>query len=341
MNAMPGVILMKKKLLKYIVIAVGISNVASANGYACVGARPMAMGGAFIAVADDINTTYWNPAGLTFVLDWEDERSELTYTALLNRRDELRYNDFASFVTPFHLGEWAEGGFGFSYVNTRNLLREGAWGKLDWTERWYWISLGTELFPGFSMGVNLRSQFEEEKLRVRTGQSHTHRGVTVSGPAYRRWEDDAFGVDVALLGRWGMFSVGVLYQNANEPEIFGRRYIANLRPGIAIRPDNETVIAIDMYDALGKTERIPGNVSGFLCIGIERWIGNSAVRAGAYLLNLDTWEPKAYTFGIGHRIIEWEGIFANIELNYTAKYWRAVPPRVDRYTHQLGFAIRR
>ena len=327
---------MKKKLL--IVIAAGISSIVSFNSYACVGARPMAMGGAFIAVADDVNTTYWNPAGLTFVLDREEERSELTYTALLNRRDELRYNDFVSFVTPFHLGEWAEGGFGFGYVNTRNLLYEEPWGELDWTERWYWFSLGAELFPGFSMGINLRSQREEERLVVKAGRGVTHRGETIHGPGYRRWEDNTFGVDVALLGRWGMFSVGVLYQGANEPEIWGRRYIANLRPGIAIRPDDETIIAIDMYDALGETKGTLNDVSRFLLIGLERQFGDSAIRVGAYLVDPDTWEPQMYTFGIGHKIKEErEG---TLELNYAVFYWRDVPPGKDKYTHMLSFTIR-
>jgi len=328
-----------KKLI--IVIAVGISGVASLNSYACMGARPMAMGGAFIAVADDINTTYWNPAGLTFVLDWEEEQPEITYAALLNRRDELKYSDFVSFISPFYLGEWAEGGFGFSYVNTRKLEAEGVWGELDWTDRWYWFSFGAELFPGFSAGVNLRSQFQEERLRVNPGQTAPpHRGEIITGPDYRRWEDDTFGADVALLGRWDMFSVGVLYQNANEPEIFGVRYISNLRPGIAIRPDDETTIAIDMYDALGETKGTPHDVSRHLCIGLERWFGDFAVRAGAYLVNPDTWEPRRYTFGIGHRAKDPFGILPHIELNYTVEYWPDALPNVEEYTHLLSFAIR-
>ncbi len=334
---------MKKKLIKCIVIAACISGVAFPNSYACVGARPMGMGGAFIAVADDVNTTYWNPAGLTFVLDWKEGRSELAYSALLYRREELKYSDFVIFVSPLYLGELAEMGFGVSYVNTRNLLAKGPWGELDWTDRWLWLSFGTELFPGVSAGVNLRKQFQEERLRVGARRTYTHRRKTVIGPAYRRWEDDTFGVDVGLLGRWGMFSVGVLYQNANKPEIFGRRYIRNLRPGIAIRPDDDTVIAIDMYDALGERREHPGDVSGFLCIGLERWIGNFAVRAGAYLVNPDTWKPQKYTFGLGSRIKEQEGIFTSGELNYAVLYERGHPPGTpskDKYTHTLGFAIR-
>lgn len=334
---------MKKKLIKCIVIATIISCTVSVSAYAGMGARPMAMGGAFIAVADDVNTTYWNPAGLTFTLDWENGSSELAYSAILYRREELRYSDFVSFVSPLYLGELVEMGFGVSYVNTRKLHDEGVRGELEPTDRWLWFSFGAELFPGFSMGVNLRKQFQEERLRLELGETRYHRGEHFVGPDYERWEDDAFGVDIGLLGRWGMFSIGVLYQNANEPEIFGHKHISNLRPGIAIRPIDEIVIAIDMHDALGETEEIPGNVSGFLCIGLEGWIGNFAIRAGAHLVNPDTWEPRKYTFGIGSRIKEWEGMFANIELNYAVAYERGLPPNTpgeDKYTHTLGFAIR-
>ena len=41
------------------------------------GSRPMGMGGAFTGLADDINTLFWNPAGLASIQDQE-------FSALLN-----------------------------------------------------------------------------------------------------------------------------------------------------------------------------------------------------------------------------------------------------------------
>lgn len=38
--------------------------VLSVKASACTGARPLAMGGGFIAIADSADATYWNPAGL-------------------------------------------------------------------------------------------------------------------------------------------------------------------------------------------------------------------------------------------------------------------------------------
>ena len=50
-----------KKLILYIVIA---SSIITSQDQLFVGTRPLGMGGAFIAVADDGNTITWNPAGL-------------------------------------------------------------------------------------------------------------------------------------------------------------------------------------------------------------------------------------------------------------------------------------
>ena len=50
-----------KHLLLYILI---MSSVVMSQDQLFVGTRPLGMGGAFIAVADDGNTITWNPAGL-------------------------------------------------------------------------------------------------------------------------------------------------------------------------------------------------------------------------------------------------------------------------------------
>ena len=50
-----------KKLILYIMI---VSSILISQDQLFVGTRPLGMGGAFIAVADDGNTITWNPAGL-------------------------------------------------------------------------------------------------------------------------------------------------------------------------------------------------------------------------------------------------------------------------------------
>ena len=76
------------------------------------GARALAMGGAFVAVADDPSATFWNPAGLATtehreIMLMHSER----FGGLVNR-------DFASFVTPtgWSLLGGEGGGFGISLI---------------------------------------------------------------------------------------------------------------------------------------------------------------------------------------------------------------------------------
>lgn len=76
------------------------------------GARALGMGGAFVAVADDASTTFWNPAGLARLQQRElmlmhSER----FGGLVNR-------DFVAFVTPtgWSLLGGESGGFGISLL---------------------------------------------------------------------------------------------------------------------------------------------------------------------------------------------------------------------------------
>ncbi|MFB0528028.1 MAG: PorV/PorQ family protein, partial [bacterium] len=72
------------------------------------GARPVAMGGAFVAVADDANTTYWNPAGLA-------QLEEREITAMHNEWLEgIRY-EFLGYAQPIRPEKGGQG-FGISAI---------------------------------------------------------------------------------------------------------------------------------------------------------------------------------------------------------------------------------
>jgi len=97
------------------------------------GARPVAMGGAFVAVADDANTTYWNPAGLAQI-------EEREITAMHNEWLEgIRY-EFLGYVQPIK-SERRSQGFGISAMalyttgleerTTETIEPEGTFGAYD------------------------------------------------------------------------------------------------------------------------------------------------------------------------------------------------------------------
>ncbi len=59
-----------------------------------VGARPLGMGGSFVAVSDDSTATYWNPAGLGYLSHSE---VSLMHSSL----GDLNSYDFVNYVQPF------------------------------------------------------------------------------------------------------------------------------------------------------------------------------------------------------------------------------------------------
>ena len=91
------------------VFALGQSGTDIAVLNAGVGARPLAMGGAFTAVADNADAPYWNPAGLGFISSQEITSSQ---TRLSTDADHY----YLSYVTPVLGGtiglSWIQVGLG-------------------------------------------------------------------------------------------------------------------------------------------------------------------------------------------------------------------------------------
>ena len=119
------------------------------NDQLFIGTRPLSMGGAFIAVADDANTITWNPAGLPGL-----RRTEFTST----------YSDlyamgitqsYIGFVRPFSdriaLGlDWANIGF-----DDKELL---------YSENKLNLALGIQAHRKFAFGITLKYLMRDMQL---------------------------------------------------------------------------------------------------------------------------------------------------------------------------------
>lgn len=75
---------------KPIVFAIIITFLAC-PAYAYFGTRPMGMGGAFTAIADDANAAYWNPAGFAF-----NPGVDITGSTLLTNRNAVMGDNLAA-----------------------------------------------------------------------------------------------------------------------------------------------------------------------------------------------------------------------------------------------------
>ncbi|HWR31105.1 MAG TPA: hypothetical protein VN631_14860 [Negativicutes bacterium] len=264
-----------KKGFVGLLCALFLANTVPAE--ACYGVRAMGMGGAFIAVADDVNTVYWNPAGLSDI-----KEPQYGWQRAVKSRDSMNYIDVYEVVVPLKKG-WS--GLGISYVNDRETDYYN--GALDYKNAWTVLSYGTKINKNFAVGVNLRWVAEE----VRGGYS------TPSGPTA---PDQAgnLGIDISFLGKSGKFSYGMLIQDANRPStVGGGQMVRNTRPGIAYRPDARTVLAIDAYNL------VPGEGDTTeWSYGVERRIGSHVrIRTGFY--------HKTWTYGLGVKVTK------NLEIN--------------------------
>jgi hypothetical protein len=119
------------------------------------GARPVAMGGAFVAVADDANTTYWNPAGLA-------QLEEREITAMHNEwLEDIRY-EFLAYAQPIK-SEGRAQGFGVSVMclymsglesrTTETIEPEGTFGAYDIAVAG---AYAREVGKGVSIGANIK-----------------------------------------------------------------------------------------------------------------------------------------------------------------------------------------
>ena len=107
------------------------------------GARPAGMGNAFVALADDVNALYWNPAGLTL-----QKHMELGFM----HADELTPTSGPSIGTDF-LG-WTSGHGPFGATGIA-FLRQGLSDIQQ--ERTLSLSYGYALTPFTRVGLNLKS----------------------------------------------------------------------------------------------------------------------------------------------------------------------------------------
>ena len=119
------------------------------------GARPVAMGGAFVAVADDANTTYWNPAGLA-------QLEEREITAMHNEwLEDIRY-EFLGYAQPIK-SEGRAQGFGVSVMclymsglesrTNETIEPEGTFGAYDIAVAG---AYAREVGKGVSIGTNVK-----------------------------------------------------------------------------------------------------------------------------------------------------------------------------------------
>lgn len=156
-----------------------------------VGARPLALGGAFVAIADDANAVYWNPAGLTRM-----EGIQLMGTRAWLYGVPDFHVDYVALKAPdlgfLHLG------FGWLNAALKDIQNENT----------FVLSLAHKGPEQLSLGINLKY-------------------FRLDAPGYERYNDPAYsgaqsawGIDLGALMQFRRdLTLGLSVRNLNQPEL--------------------------------------------------------------------------------------------------------------------------
>ena len=178
---------MKRVIVLSLALLMVVSAVALADGAfsafkSGVGARALAMGGAFVAVADDTTAVYWNPAGLAQL---NDTRIGGMSTDLFGTGNTHQFVGVTTTIAGFGLGlGWDR----YAFSGQQNDASGTPTGALNANASAFSLTLATSVMDMAKVGVNVKY----------------YMGSILDNQA------SGFGLDLGLLINLGdMFTIGV------------------------------------------------------------------------------------------------------------------------------------
>lgn len=221
---------MRRKMVAAVFAGVLLVLVSSLAGLANVyvdlqpGARPEAMGGAFVAVADDGNAAWWNPAGIA-----QQEQGSATFLHATPFGISDFTLDYLSWNAPDTL-DFINGGFAMSYLKqAAKLEEEGGTNEMVAPEMYILSVGGTAAENKLYYGLNFKGTALSAEV---TGEGTVRRG--------------GFAGDVGILYKLSdRFSMGLVTRNL-AASLGGEGFSRSLRLGLAGRLlDDKLTLAAD------------------------------------------------------------------------------------------------
>ncbi len=256
-----------------------------------VGARAAAMGGAFVAVADDVTSVAWNPAGLVLIRGTEVAFTYASWPA------DIGYSHFAFGTTSRRL----DGAIGLQVgvlstemMETQEYYPYGTGRTFSFSDWLVGLTVAKRFTDRFSGGAAVK--YVREELGVEVGGPTTNAIVLDAGTYYRigPWN---MKLAVALVNFGTRLTPGGTYERANGEETTTSGYdgfspAMEFKFGISMMPydtpDFSTLFDVELVHPADNAETVR--------MGVEaRALGVLAIRAG-YDLNAD--QMKA-SFGVG------------------------------------------
>ena len=302
--------------------AVDIHDGAGTTGAAFLkiegGSRPAGLGGAFAGLANDINTIFWNPAGLTAVHDRELTAMQHFSFADIN-------NQTIGYAQRIERLVW---GASFLGSFTEIERRQGPTEDPDST-----VTVG-----GFATGLSLAYPLGE--------------AISIGGTAKIISEQldiqNAFGVaaDVGFVARLldNRLGIGIAVQNAGVLD-GGENLPMALRAGLAYRTwkqpaaeaETDKPMPTQELWALVADAHLPLlDANPSFHVGIERWFYESIAARIGYRIGFNENPSDGLSLGIGVRR-SGEDMLANIDFQFDYAF---VPDAYVGNAHRVSFITR-
>lgn len=249
-----------------------------------VGARPLGLGGAFVALADDSNAANYNVAGLAYI---EEIQIGATYAQRFNGL--ITYNTIGGIVPLGRVGTLGA---------NIGILAEDSDIYQEQTLR---FSYGNTIFKQLGFGVNLKLlgiNFDEENEFV------------AENPYFTQTSSSALSFDVGVIAKpFNSLNIGVSVENlipANMSisEAYTDSVPQNIRAGIVYRLESIAEMSAQgaaisnlLKSTLGTVEVLSRGGEIFTRAGVEIWLNKTiGVRGGYGMKNSGN---SATTFSLG------------------------------------------
>ena len=234
-----------------------------------VGARPLGLGGAFVALADDSNAADYNAAGLGYI-----DGIHLGATHAQRFNGLITYNALSS-VIP--LGRIGAIGAGFGGLAEDSEI---------YSEQTLRFSYGSALFKQFAIGANLklfRAAFDEANEFV------------VENPYFVNTSSSAVSFDLGVIAKpFQSLSLGASVENLLPADMSisdtqTDSVPLNIRAGLAYRLASMAEMSAQgaavsnlLRGSLGSFEVASRNGEIYIRTGIEVWLNKSIAVRGGY-----------------------------------------------------------
>lgn len=232
-----------------------------------VGARALGMGSSFTAIADNSDSPYWNPAGLSQVKNYEISTMQ---TRLSTDADHY----YVSYIMPFLSGglgmSWIQVGMG-SITQTSNTTDASNQvqnlGIFSYYSNAYLLAYGQNITDNLSFGITAKYLTSDMSGLVSIEGANAYGYSVTPGLLYRPFKDLSVGFKIDELvnsQKWG----------TDTEEIAPSKY----RLGLAYS------MSVSNYPLLLSSDISQINKAGYVAeagFGAEVTMGNIAFRAGS------------------------------------------------------------